>query len=372
MPSQLEDVEKVVNEGIRSIYQPRSIRSVEELDRLGRCMDKIRPGRQSTIPQAGRGAFAARSIKKGEIAIGTPLIFTPTDDFYKMYEGDWIMQESPPDNSKVRQMQLILNYSWKHPKSSLFLIPYGPLVQLINHNQTQANVKVQWAKHGEMSQNNYWLTQSPEAIFPENTPGLFWDIVATKDIQPGDEIFLDYGDEWEEKWLAHVRDWQPPPDSESYQSAREWVEANPDAVLRTEEEQGVNPYPENFEMRCLVDIIEYNFELNRMTNEEARALWHEKAESMICTVQERRQEPNGEYLYIVHYLPLGYLEDDGMTEDGMVSWYVSDWIPRGAISFADSPYTTDIFLRGAFRQPIGIPDEIMPTAWSGFQGTLYW
>jgi hypothetical protein len=367
LPSEFKYVDQTIKEGIRSVYQPQSTRSLEELDKIGRCMDKIRPG-QSTIPQAGRGAFAAQTIQKDEVVIGTPLIFTPTDDFFRMYDGDWLLQATKPDNSKLKQMQLIINYSWKHPSSSLFLIPYGPLVQLINHNQTQANVKVQWANHGELSHDSRWLAHSPEAIFPQNTPGLFIDLIATRDIEPGEEIFMDYGNAWEEKWMEYVSNWQPPDDSETYQSAREWVEENPNAILRTEEEQGINPYPQNFEMRCLVDIISEV----EMTNDEARALWHEKAESMLCTVQERRREPDGEYVYVVHYLPLGYVEEDGDTEDGMVNWYQSDWIPRGAITFADAAYTTDIFLPGAFRHPIGIPDEIMPNTWKDFQGTLYW
>merc|ERR1712032_856471 len=38
-------------------------------------------------------------------------------------------------------------------------------------------------------------------------------------------------------------------------------------------------------------------------------------------------------------------------------------VPREAIKFADKPYTTDLHMIGAFRQPIGIPDDIMPDAW---------
>lgn len=371
-PTEFEKLQKVAEHGIRSIYQPNSTRTTAELDEIGRCLDKIRPGRQSTLPQAGRGAFATRLIRKGEIVIGTPLIFTPTADFYKMYEGDWLLQSEKPEYGKIKQMQLIINYSWKHPESSLFLIPYGPLVQLINHNQTRANVRVQWAKDGEMSQKEGWLTKSPEDMFPRTTPGLFWDFVATRDIHPEEEIFLDYGDEWENAWISFVKNWQPPPDSATYKSAREWSEENADAILKTEEEQVKEPYPSNFETRCLADII-YEGEL---THEVAKQLWHEKAQSMVCTVQEKRKEPNGEYLYKVHYLPLGLLEEVEQPvldeEDGMVTWYVSDWIPRGAISFVDSPYTTDIFLDTAFRHPIQIPDEIFPEPWRGFQGVLYW
>ena len=66
------------------------------------------------------------------------------------------------------------------------------------------------------------------------------------------------------------------------------------------------------------------------------------------------------------------IEEEQISEDGLVNWYLSEWIPRGAISFADSAYSTDIFLDGAFRHPVQIPDDIFPPAWRGFEGTLYW
>lgn len=42
---------------------------------------------------------------------------------------------------------------------------------------------------------------------------------------------------------------------------------------------------------------------------------------------------------------------------------MSDWIPRGALAFVDRPYTSDLFLAGAFRYPIGLPSEMLPEAW---------
>ena len=33
------------------------------------------------------------------------------------------------------------------------------------------------------------------------------ELVAIKDIKKGDEVFIDYGKEWEQAWNAHVKDW---------------------------------------------------------------------------------------------------------------------------------------------------------------------
>jgi hypothetical protein len=36
------------------------------------------------------------------------------------------------------------------------------------------------------------------------------DVVATRDILPDEEVFIDYGEEWEAAWAEHVRNWKPP------------------------------------------------------------------------------------------------------------------------------------------------------------------
>lgn len=35
-------------------------------------------------------------------------------------------------------------------------------------------------------------------------------------------------------------------------------------------------------------------------------------------------------------------------------------MPQKAVTFVDKPETSDQFFKGAFRHPIGIPDEIFP------------
>ena len=71
---------------------------------------------------------------------------------------------------------------------------------------------------------------------------LLLDVVATKDIQPGEEVFLDYGDEWEEAWNNHVKNWIRPPNAKEYKSS---AMLNKENILRTAEEQKTDPYPDN-------------------------------------------------------------------------------------------------------------------------------
>merc|ERR1712232_1025295 len=40
--------------------------------------------------------------------------------------------------------------------------------------------------------------------------GVSFEIFATRDIQEGEEIFMDYGLEWETAWDDHIAQWKPP------------------------------------------------------------------------------------------------------------------------------------------------------------------
>ena len=82
-------------------------------------------------------------------------------------------------------------------------------VNYINHNQTQVNVNLQWAPNGILNQDDAWLHKSPHDMEYEYKLHLAMDYVATCDIHDGEELFLDYGKEWEEAWQEHLADWEP-------------------------------------------------------------------------------------------------------------------------------------------------------------------
>ena len=63
MPKEYDDIQYVANNGIQEYCQQCAIHTIDYLQRHGRCVDTIEPHR-STLRQAGRGAFAARSFQK--------------------------------------------------------------------------------------------------------------------------------------------------------------------------------------------------------------------------------------------------------------------------------------------------------------------
>ena len=62
----------------------------------------------------------------------------------------------------------------------------------------------------------------------------------------GEEIFLDYGPEWEAAWSEHVENWKPPPDADVYKHSSEYKLD----FFRTVEELKIVPYPPNLHTMC--------------------------------------------------------------------------------------------------------------------------
>lgn len=345
-PDTYEDAIQASEHGIGSLYQPSAIRSIQYLEKHGRCMDGIRPG-PSTVVGAGRGAFATRFFQEGTIITGSPLLHVPFRDFVDMH-GTYYDEEADQmkrDASAIVGQQILLNYCFGHKESTLLLCPYGAGVSYINHDASRANVKLQWTPDGIVSQNDAMFTMSVSDMEWNSKINLAFDFVATKDIMPGEELFLDYGSEWEEAWNAHVRDWEPPLGSEDYAPAIVWDERLKGKMLRTQLEQEIEPYPPNLRIRCHSEILE---EEERDWSKD----WEKEERGIDCNILHRGIE-NGEFTYDVE-LPNEIVDEEPKRLTG---------VPRGVFKFVDRPYTTDNHLENAFRHELMIPNDLFPDNW---------
>lgn len=213
----------------------------------------------------------------------------------------------------------------------------------INHNQTQANVVIQW---GDPARGNH-MPRLLDAPLPDleadKTAKLAFELVATRPIRAGEEVFLDYGDAWEAAWQQHVKRWKPVENAESYISGDD-LNAT-EYRLKTVFEQLEDPYPSNVELRC----FEQFFHSEWIPWYEDGSLELEPGEGTRgIDILRADEQDDGEILYtIVDH------DEDEMYED----------LPRMAFTFVDKPHTTDMFLENAFRREIGIPDGMFPRAW---------
>lgn len=173
--------------GTGYIFENTTQRSIDWLRENGSCSGHLRV-QTSLIPQAGRGAFAIRDIPRGHVVAPVPLIQIPDRDILTMYLGKYnSMGEYIRDQSSPIHQQLLLNYCFGHPTTTLLLCPYGVVSNLINHSSRKANVRIEWNR--QLSRNLDWLTQPIQDWAYTYRTGLVWDYIATRDIQAGRKLF---------------------------------------------------------------------------------------------------------------------------------------------------------------------------------------
>jgi len=213
--------------------------------------------------------------------------------------------------------------------------------------------------------------------------GLVVDIIATRDIKPGEEIFIDYGNDWSNAWKEHVDNWKASPEvSNAYPRLM-----NDDKYFRTLYEIKDNPYPANITTLCLFreeHINEENF-MEQWKDDEfymsehmiigtrdvdaiisrhhidgsfvARLDIMEEMNYWPCHVYRRSEDGN---TYLVRILQSPVLSDTWWTEAQKPIFLAN--FSKDHIFFHES-YSADQFLPNAFRHFIGIPDDIYPKSW---------
>ena len=386
LPKTVEDVHVAHSAGdVTVLHQPNAIREIDWLRRNGKCIDHIRSG-PSTMKQAGHGAFAKRDLPAGVIITGSPVHHLPDYTFMNMYnisnqidsDGKEIPNKYYRLLDEVRQMQLFYNYCFGHPESTLLLCPYGSGVNYINHNQTLANVKIQWATNMDLVHSDHMLENATiEELKLSSRPTLAFDYVATRSIKEGEELFMDYGDVWEEAWNHHVATYEPKYDSRydvnpaMYGSARTWNTMFELLPLRTVDEQKLDPYPKNLQMRCHGALLSKRAKLSSSTS-NIDYKWQGDDYGYACRILDRFIESDiNETLYTIQ---IELKADDDIEEadesiqelpfnSKTVIWIERTDVPRSAIKYFDLPYSSDIHLSYSFRHEIQIPDTMMPEQW---------
>ncbi|KAL7559695.1 hypothetical protein ACA910_017598 [Epithemia clementina (nom. ined.)] len=416
---------------VTSFLRQQQVRPVSWLQQHGYCQDFLRPG-DSLIDQAGRGAFATRHLPRGTIVAYAPLIHiglhgrTLWNIRYDNDNDNDNNSDNSSDNGDGRyQYDLILNYSFGHPNSTVLLTPYGAMVNYINHNSQAPNVRVQWPQHELVAHKPDWLHQSPEFLsWVTDQVGLSLEYVALRDIQPGEEVVMDYGPAWEQAWNHFVAHWQPLSDAHHHVLAQDVLahEPTPYQYFRTVHELSHNPYPYNVATLCIPSftrLTDHHPEAARRRRHPQRPVYQWIAPAtpsgnftksfphrMFCIVTERREIYNDNdnnkdkddvtYLYTVDLKwnpattgtatpwvwpsppsPSDDDDDDDGNNDGNanappqpppVEPHAPEWVrlvnvPPEGLGLYNLAFTNDWHMPNVFRHEIGIPNDIMPKAW---------
>ncbi|KAL7574065.1 hypothetical protein ACA910_015643 [Epithemia clementina (nom. ined.)] len=386
LPDDVSKVEPTLNEGFFHAHIDKTIRSIEWLNEHGSCADILQE-KVSTIPHAGRGAFASRHIAKGETISPAPLLHFEDRASLNMYHpmsGNnhhflHAKTELPNVTGGAIHQQLLLNYCFGHADTDVLLCPYMSTA-LINHSKEQANAKIIWSDKHTMHPE--WLEMEPSQWAYHGVAGLAWEFVATRDILEGEEVLIDYGDEWEMAWQEHVANWSAAVRSDCIPvNAFDLNENHEDIVFPTISE-GVGAFSALNENYCDTSKIsnsqfpELNCYIKPLVTLGLSQLHYDPGETLYgCRVVDRYFDERGMPLYTVEALdrydplkdPYHYFKSDDYDDSDTCIEYMDGvlfHVPAGGLfHFVDRPYSRDSAKPWSFRHDMQIPDELLPRAW---------
>jgi hypothetical protein len=342
--------------------------TLSKLRQDGYCLDNLHPG-PSTIPHAGRGAFANRSMKNGSVVAPVPVLPVSTKSM--------TMIKQHQDGRWIETQQLLTNYCYGNSQSTVMLCPYSDMVHLINHggasnnnsnNATQtANVQLQWSTtHGLQ------YFDRPLEQLQETSTRLLLELVAIRDIEKGEEILLDYGTEWQSAWVQHVDRWNALEESTAaHVPSFALNQQSANSAIRTMAEQKMDPYPDNIFTSCYhkVNVEEILSQIPPDGGQPTKIMaeWkhskgiYEPRHMRPCLVLDRSSGDMGrdDSFYTVRLMNRPGLKEADRIPKAVA--YIVTQVPRKAIQFNDKLYTTDQHLESAFRHPIGL--EVFPSEW---------
>lgn len=375
IPANPRKLKKVKEAGGTFMYRYQDmIKSTTWLQNNGICLDTIQGG-ISSIPNAGRGAFASRDIRKGETITITPMLHIADKDLMTMYPIVQMKDEESGENRTYHVynkeegpigQQLLLNYAFGHPESSMLLFPVGPQVTLINNGGKAHNSFITWTRNTDPLHvgGEEYAHHSVQQMAQVSQIVLTMKIVADRDIRKGEEITLDYGNSWQDAWESYTEEWEKSKAGRPHPlKAQDLKSMYRDKPLETVETLKENPYPDNVNVACYLqtwhrpdgtqmkhqvhgwDILQFS-EPRRYENYDGHDL------VIISEILDRKDAPGFFFNYTVR-VGIGGAEEVEEVMD----------VPHAACTFVDQPYSSDIFIQGAFRHPIGIPDSVFPMSW---------
>ena len=350
LPGKVEDVPAAIEIGTARFSARDSIRSQEWLKQNGVCLDNLAGG-ISTIPQAGKGAFATKSIAKGKLITATPLVTMGREQLKLFKERNGRRREAGH--------QLILNYFFGHPDSSLLFFPTAPSVSLINHaSLKEANAMIRWSTLPY--HKSEWLNASLEEMKKKEATGLLFDIVATRDILRGEEILLYYGEEWEERWGQHIVNWEL---KSSSRNLTDTLGAKTIVDFNTEGQETIKTVAE-FQQESLDSpgiMTRCGFGLpgdaDGLDGKKLKGYSTSDPKFVPCEILDYGPiEGTNTYVY--------QAKVEHTSNTGEKTLYAVKYEPgQNFMVYTDKPSSRDYYRKGAFRQFIGLSDEIVPSQW---------
>ncbi|OEU07767.1 hypothetical protein FRACYDRAFT_250793 [Fragilariopsis cylindrus CCMP1102] len=402
-----------------------------------------------------RGLFAKRTLYKDEILTSSPTIPIHKNEmnmFHTKHGGSKKNHTTTTtitgagtdnlgdDSNITKREQLLLNYCYGHKDSSLLWLPTAPLLHSANHassndptSKLQPNARIQW-HHDiyDLSKDAQKITRrqrfhhlellqmNSHTVLKQNGMGLMMDLIALRTIYEDEEILIDYGTQWNDKWIKHEKEWQIALDDikddhklnknkrkaervhehdhrhkqkevhnsmtspKSYITANEYNKQHSTEVIRTISEQHHKSYPTNIETACYFETDWLDDKINEDAASETVTYesWYKQDDHfdvtkgggclLPCIIMERHDTAThnfGGSSYKERYtakLIDTHIDNTSIDYECHIYnrfEYIYEDMPREGLIFVNKPHSTDVWLPKAFREPIGLPDDMVPNIW---------
>lgn len=280
------------------------------------------------------------------------------------------------DPSAFVGQQLLTNYVFGHPKSTMVFLPTSSAIVYVNHDDTP-NARLRWADSSQVGHANAdWMEIAPNDMVESDqyhTVGLLMELVALRDIEPGEEVTIDYGAEWKRAWDAHQKSWQEAAPASWPLRAVDLNARHLTAVLPTEAEleeatDESMSYPDDVSLKAFIMIAETNGKGQGTEKDPYQYLAPDHfgqvgtATLFDVEVIDRASTPEPE----ASSSSASSLGVDSYTYTVRVEYeeessFVSG-VPHHAFVFVDNAESGDQFAVDVepFRHVIGIPDDVFP------------
>jgi BarA-like signal transduction histidine kinase len=157
---------------------------LKQLQTTGFCVSDVEI-RDSEIPLAGMGLFARKKFSKGDVVAVDPALTIPT--------RKWAQLDTE-----------MVNYCISKPGSSVGLLPLGVAIMANHRSAPGANVKMDWYDWGPAANLSEALELPVKDLLKSKFSRLDIRLVALRDIDPNEEILVDYGSAWLQLWADFV------------------------------------------------------------------------------------------------------------------------------------------------------------------------
>jgi hypothetical protein len=202
------------------------------------------------------------------------------------------------------------------------------------------------------------------------------DVVATRDILADEEIFIDYGVEWESAWQNHLASWKSPcigTNGTSSLMVRRMNDAKFDpghhkwsddhfTVCRKKSGEPV----EWIHLIQEGDLVPLDTHETIMTSfydiefdHKGFAYSRNKSDRLPCVILDSDAKDE---TFDVAYFEISLTSRIPEFHSARVL-QIRRGLPANDLEFINRPFRSDMHWKGAFRHAIKIPDEIFPTQW---------